>query len=311
MNLHHLAIFHAIAKCSSVSAASRELHVSQPAISRQLHELESRLGVELFERRPRGMQLTEVGRLLLHYSKRIFALERSAESAVHDYLDLDVGSLEIGASQTIGNYLLPAILARFRVAHPRIRLTLDISNTASVAEGVDSYQYAVGFVEGPLPDGDFEVMPLRRDRIVPLVASGHALASTPPESLGALAQQPILLRERGSGSRQVIEEAFARHALKINCAGEIGSSEALLRAAVAGVGVAWLSELGAATDLANGTVVKLPTHGLQIERGLNLIRVRDRHLSPSAAALIGLCKEHECEAAELEPAAAIAPEQAR
>lgn len=289
MNLHHLSIFHAVAEHQSVSAASRHLHISQPAISRELRELELRLGVALFERLPRGMRLTEVGTLLFDYSTRIFALERSAENAVRDYRGLGVGSLEIGASQTIGNYLLPGVLARFRSAHPGIHVALEIGNTDTVARGVDSYRYALGFVEGPLPDGNFETTVLRRDRIVPVIAAGHPLAQQPPDTVRALAAIPALLRESGSGSRQVIEESFARRKLEIVCAGEVGNSEALLRAAIAGAGLVWLSELGAAEALVRGEVVTLPTHGLSIERDLSLIRLRDRHVSPSAAAFIRLC----------------------
>lgn len=289
MNLHHLAVFHAIADTGSVSAAAENIHISQPAISRELKTLEGRLGVELFERMPRGMRLTEAGTLLHGYSQRIFALERNAENAMEDYLGLGVGSLEIGASQTTGNYLLPEILARFREAFPNIRLTLEVSNTETVARGVEQYRYALGFVEGLLPVGNFEVTSLRGDRIVPVVAANHSLALNPPRSLRALAAVPALLRESGSGTRQVIENAFLQHKLSLNCASEIGNSEALLRAAVAGAGLVWLPELCVADALASKTVVRLPTRGLKIERNLSLIRLNDRHLSPSAAAFEQMC----------------------
>jgi len=290
MNLHHLAVFHAVAQNASVSLASRQMHISQPAISRELKQLETRLGVPLFERLPRGMRLTEAGALLYDYATRIFALERSAESAVQDYLGVGVGSLEIGASQTIGNYLLPDLLAQFRQAYPRIRLALEIDNTETVARGVESYRYALGFVEGLPPVGGFVVETLRQDRIVPIIATGHPLALKPPASARALAALPALLREVGSGSRQVIEAAFARRKLVLISAGEVGSSEALLRAAIAGAGLVWMSELSAQDALARRDVVQLPTHGLRIERSLSLIRIKDRHLSPAAAAFIDLCR---------------------
>lgn len=289
MNLHHLAVFHAVARGGSVSLAARRLHISQPAVSRELKDLEGRLGVSLFERRPRGMHLTEAGALLAGYAERIFALESSAESALHDFLGLQSGSLELGASHTLGTYLLPRWLAAFGKRYPRIRVSLEILNTEGVARGVRDYRYACGFVEGLLPEDDFEIIELCRDEIVPVVAADQPLASAPPATAQALAEVPALLRERGSGTRVVLEESFRRQGLSLRCAGEINSAEALLRAVMAGAGLTWLSRVGLADPLATGRIVELPAHGLHVERCLRLIRARERYLSPAVAAFIALC----------------------
>ena len=108
MNLRHLLVFHGVAKSGSVNAAARLLHTSQPAVSRELRTLEARLGVPLFDRLPRGMRLTEAGRMLLSYAERIFGLEAAAERAMRELADLEGGHLSIGASNTLGTYLLPA-----------------------------------------------------------------------------------------------------------------------------------------------------------------------------------------------------------
>src|SRR5581483_3751464 len=148
MNLRHLAIFHAIARRGSVNAAAEHLHTSQPAVSRELRTLEERLGVVLFDRLPRGMRLTEAGQVLLDYADRIFTLDQAAERAMHELANLESGHLAIGASNTLGTYLLPALLAAFHTRYPGIELSLEVTNTEHVVEGVRGMRYALGFVEG-------------------------------------------------------------------------------------------------------------------------------------------------------------------
>ncbi|TAM11412.1 MAG: LysR family transcriptional regulator [Nevskiaceae bacterium] len=289
MNLHHLAVFHAVAELGSVSAAARVMHISQPAVSRELKALEDRLSVRLFERRPRGMRLTEAGALLEDFATRIFTLERGAESAVRDFLGVRTGSLEIGASHTLGTYLLPRWIAVFARRYPDIHVALDVENTAAVARGVREYRYAFGFIEGPAPEDGLEVVTLAEDEVVPVVAGSDALAQRPPETAQALADVPVLLREEGSGTRLVLERNFHKRGLQLRCVGQINSAEALLRAVEAGAGVAWLSRVGVAEQLASGRLVQLPAHGLHVRRQLRLVRLRERYLSPAADAFVKLC----------------------
>lgn len=288
MNLHHLAVFHAVARNASVSIASQQMHISQPAISRELKDLEERLGIKLFDRMPRGMRLTEAGAVLNSYADRIFALEKAAETALADIAGLGSGSLSIGASNTIGIYLLPVWLASFRKRHPRVNLELDIVNTETVARGVTDYRYALGFIEGPVDAEGFKIESLRKDRIVAVVAPDHAWAQRKKASPVALADTPTLLREQGSGTREIVEQAFAQRGLQLQQVVEIGNAEAIKHAAIAGAGVAWLSELCVSDALESGRLVKLATPGLATQRTLHSLRLKDRALSPSARAFIEL-----------------------
>src|SRR5512146_3005737 len=126
MNIRHLAVFHAVARAGSVNAAAALVHTSQPAVSRELRTLEQRLGVALFDRLPRGMRPTEAGKVLLVYAEKIFELERAAERAMRDLVDLEGGQLQIGASNTLGMYLLPPVVAEFYVQYPKVKLSLEI-----------------------------------------------------------------------------------------------------------------------------------------------------------------------------------------
>src|ERR1700746_1506885 len=120
MNLRHLSVFYGVARAGSVNAAARLLHTSQPAVSREVRTLEERLGVVLFDRLPRGMRLTEAGQMLFGYAEKIFALEKAAERAMRELADLEGGQLAIGASNTLGMYLLPALVSDFYIRHPKV-----------------------------------------------------------------------------------------------------------------------------------------------------------------------------------------------
>ena len=282
MNLRHLSVFHGIAKAGSVNAAARLLHTSQPAVSRELRTLEERLGVLLFDRLPRGMRLTEAGKVLLDYAERIFGLDEAAERAMRELSDLEGGQLAIGASNTIGTYLLPAFVTSFHVRYPKVSLNLEIGNTQEIVKGVLDSRFALGFIEGRIRDDAMEAREFRRDRIVAVVAPQHSLAKGRALSVRALAESPAILREPGSGTREMVERAFARYRLQPRCALHISSSEAVKRAAMESGGVGWISEVCVSEELRTGRLVALRTPRLSLERPLYSLRLRGRHLNRSA-----------------------------
>jgi DNA-binding transcriptional LysR family regulator len=286
MNLRHLLVFHGVAKAGSVNAAARLLHTSQPAISRELRTLEERLGVPLFDRLPRGMRLTEAGQVLLSYAERIFGLEQAAERSLRELADLEGGQLAIGASNTLGTYLLPAYVAAFHIRHQKVSLSLHIGNTQEIIKGVVDSRFALGFVEGRIREEAIEAKEFRRDRIVAVVSPGHALAKARTLSVRSLAESPSILREPGSGTREIVERAFTRHRAGLRCGLQISSSEALKQAALEGGGIGWISELCVVEELRSGRLIALKTPHLSLERPLYSLRLRGRHLNRSAFAFL-------------------------
>jgi DNA-binding transcriptional LysR family regulator len=228
------------------------------------------------------MRLTEAGRVLLGFAERIFGLEQAAERAMRELADLEGGELAIGASNTLGTYLLPSFVAAFHVRYPKVSLNLDIGNTQEIARGVLDSRFALGFVEGRVRDEALQAKEFRRDRIVAVVAPGHSLAKASALSVQSLAAAPSILREPGSGTREIVERAFARHRLQPRCGLQISSSEAVKRAALESCGVGWISEVCVTEELRTGRLVTLRTSRLPLERPLYSLRLRGRHLSRSA-----------------------------
>ena len=284
MNFTHLTAFHAVAETGSVTAAAERLHVSQPALTREIRELEERLAVPLFDRLPRGMQLTEAGQLLNEYATQIFRLAESGESAVGEFAGLKRGHLAIATSRTIGVYLLPPLVDAFRDQYPGVTLDLSVSNTEQVQEDVLSHRCQLGLIEGPYDTSVFDALPFGQDEIVVVAGPTHPLASRRRLNATALANTELILREPGSGTRQVVEQAYAARGLTLSPSCSIGSPEAIKRMLRLGRAVSWVPRLSVADELAAGTLIQLPVTDIHVTRELNLLWHRGHGLSPSARA---------------------------
>jgi DNA-binding transcriptional LysR family regulator len=322
MNLNHLAIFHAVALTGGVGTGAARLHISQSAVSKQLADFESHLGVTLFDRLPRGVRLTEAGKLLLGYANRIFSLETEAEQVLGDLHALRRGRVSIGASRTIGGYLLPAILAQFNRLHPDIELTLEVANTAAIQTMLIDGAIDVGFTEGLSRSEALEFSVMAQDELVLIAAPGadivsarveakmpagtaarktahsrpNARASTPVRAstdnpAGALAVSalhglPLLMREPGSGTRAVMEQALATHGVVPRSAMTLASTEAIKRMVAAGMGYAFVSALAVSTEVEAGLLTIVPVKGLRIRRPLHQLELKGSWTSPAVTAFL-------------------------
>lgn len=284
MNRNHLAIFRTVAEHQGITRAAEALHISQPAVSSQLAQLESQLGVQLVHRRPRGVELTSIGEVLFSYAKRIGTLEDDAQRAVRDHLDLHRGRLAVGASTSIGSYLLPQALGDFARRHPGIELSLSISNTETIQQDLIDGILDLGLTEGFADPDHFDITIFRRDELVLIVPPAHPLSRRPTVTLTQLLEYPLLAREPGSGTRAVLERAFLQKGVDFPVSMSLGSSEALKRGVLAGLGLALVSELAVSLELSLGHLVAVPIMDLSIHRPLHLLSPRGRGLSRPAEA---------------------------
>lgn len=281
MNLHHLLVFHTVARSGSITAGSKQLHISQPALSRELRDLEQRCGLSLFERLPRGMRLTHAGVVLAGYADRLFAIADAAELEMKELAAARIGHLALAASNTIGTYVLPRILARFRSEHPAVRITLFVGNTAQVAQGVADLRYTLGFTEGPLHVDSLLTTRFQDDELLPVTAPSHRLVQCDAILPAALDGEPLLMRESGSGTRELIDGLFRQFGISAGPVMEFGNTEAIKQAALHDGGVAWLPSISIGAELANGSLVALRSPQLTIRRPLSVIRRAGAPASPA------------------------------
>ena len=292
MNLNHLFLFRAVAEAGGFSRAAERIHVSQPAISMQVSELEAQLGLTLFHRLRRGVKLTVAGQLLLGYAQRLGALAVEAERAMAEVKGLCRGRLAIGASTTIGVYLLPDLLGEYRRRYPDIELHFDIANTEDIQRRLVDGTLDAGLTEGLPPNSDeLEIVVFLRDQLVPIARPDHPWlnANSKPLTLGQLCAEPMIVREAGSGTREVIERALAKRGQKLGRPPMVlGSTEAIKRAVAAGLGVAIVSHLTIQAELASGQLAILPLRGFHLARPLHRLCWRNRARDPATMAFLAL-----------------------
>ena len=297
INRNHLALFRAVAEAGGFSRAAEVIHVSQPAISMQVAELEESFGTPLFDRLPRGVRLTDAGRTLLGYAQRIAILEGEAERAMRELRGLERGRLALGASKTIGGYLLPAVLGKFRRLHPGVELHLVVANTEAIKTQLLDGAIDLALLEGMPPrDEELSTRVFREDELIVIAPASHPLVKAAPGkrrpraiSARQLCAQGLVLREPGSGTREVLLRALA------DCGVEPGEivltltdTEAIKGAVLAGLGLAVISRLCVTLELAGGVLVEVPTRGLKLHRSLYEVAVRGRQPSPSVQAFAAL-----------------------
>ncbi len=291
MNLKHLAAFHAVARAGSINQASKDIHVTQPAISRQVRLLEDALGVVLFDRLPRGIRLTEAGCALEDDARRIFALVRQAESSMREIRSLTSGRLSLGASTTIGNYLLPPVLTRFRAQHPGIDVHLAIGNTDFIQHLLLEDRIGVGFTEGFVEHAELKSEAFMRDELFIIAPLNHLLTSKATVNIGDLSSYPFILREEGSGTRAVLERYMARHDMVPDHHITLGSTDAVKSAVCAGAGIAAVSRLAVQSELDLGLLARVDVVDMCLYRSLHLVHHCDRRDSPATRSFVHMLSE--------------------
>ena len=286
MNLTSLRLWMRVAELGSFSKAAEATFISQPAISKRVQELEQTLGVTLLDRSSRKVCLTEAGEILYQYGKEIFATERAAELALEQYNGLQRGRLAVGASNTIGTYLLPALLGEFHTRYPTIKLSMEIGNTHQMIDLLRHQPLDIAFVEAPVDEPDLMVTSWQMDRLVMIAPKRHPLASQSNISLESLVEEPFILREKGSGTREVAENELYKHGIMLPVAFELGSNAAVKQAVCAGLGLAIISEVALNFELALHQLVVLDVPDFQPKRALTYVTIVNRPHSPALTAFL-------------------------
>jgi DNA-binding transcriptional LysR family regulator len=295
LNLNHLRVFRSISETSSITEGARRLHISQPAASKQLAELEAHLGVALLERLPRGVRLTAAGEVLGRHARRLFQEEEAAEAALQALLGLELGHVSLAASTTIGSYIVPAVFGTLHAAHPNVKLQLEIGNAARVEELVLDGQLDLGLSEGTPVSESLHVEVFMHDAMVLIAAPEHPLARQAgdgPIDPRALESVPFIMRERGSGTREVVEAALAERGLRVAPVMTLGSTEAIKNAVARGLGVALVSGLTLELELSSGRLRAIGLADLSIRRALHLLTLEGKPPSPAATEFLRLLRAH-------------------
>jgi DNA-binding transcriptional LysR family regulator len=255
-----LQVFHTVARLLSFTKAAETLHMTQPAVTFQVRQLEEHFNTRLFDRTHNRINLTDAGRQVFAFADRIFELYAEMESSVREITGEIRGALTIGASTTIAEYMLPPLLGDFKERFPAVTIHLKVSNTEGIVTMVENNAIDLGVVEAPVSNKNLVVETCKLDRLVAIVPPRHPLAGRETVDFSTLLQYPFICREEGSGTREVIGAYLERQTdcvevLKV--AMELGSPEAVKGAVEAGMGVSVVSRTTIQKELRLGTLVAL------------------------------------------------------
>lgn len=255
-----LQVFHTVARLLSFTKAAEELHMTQPAVTFQVRQLEEQFNTRLFDRTHNRISLTDAGKRVYEYGERIFQLYNEMDNSVRELTGDISGVLILGASTTIAEYMLPVLLGDFKAKHPEVTIRLKVANTDGIVSQVENNEIDLGVVEAPVNNKNLVVEECRTDHLVLIVPPGHELANEKSVSLARIVDYPFICREEGSGTREVMIESMLTagiNATDLRIAMELGSLEAIKGAVESGMGVSILSKATLIKELKLGTLVAI------------------------------------------------------
>lgn len=294
MDLRQLEIFTKVADLRSFSRAAEALSLTQSTVSEHVRALEDELGLRLLDRLGRGAAPTPAGQLLLSHARRLLALAREARQAMESFHGRMSGDLLIAASTIPGEYILPALIGRFKEKFPDISITLLIGDSQAAVDWVGDGKAELGVVGARLPHRGVTYRELMADEIVLALPAGHAWQGRERVSTEDLRTQPLLIRERGSGTRVALERALAEAHMDLGgfrIVGEMGSSQAIKQAVRANVGVSLISRRAIEEELTTGALSCVRVEDLPVARSFYLARHKERSRSPLAEAFRAFVEE--------------------
>ena len=269
-----LRVFRIVAEELSFTRAAERLFLTQPAVTSQVKNLEEEIGLRLFDRTGQRIALTEAGRVLNSYVRRIAALCADAERDLAALKGETRGRLALGASTTIAQYLLPRLAAEFLAAFPAIQLSITSGNTSEIVAALAEGRIALGIIEGPPGRADVKCEPFIEDEIVLVTTPAHEFAAGVALDRDALKHVPIILREHGSGTREVVEDTLRAAGLDprtLHIALALDSTESIKSAIAAGLGVGFVSRWALGKELALGLLRTVPVKSVRILRHFQFV----------------------------------------
>lgn len=283
VTLHRLRVFEAVARLASVSAAARELHLTQPAVSMQVKQLEEQVGMPLTERIGRRIQLTDAGEEVALHARRLAQQLREAEAALDAMRDLRGGRIEIGVVST-AKYFAPRLLAEYQRRHPDVELKLSVANRAEIVQMLADNAIDVAIMGTPPQHFECEATRIAEHPLAWLASPQHPLAALKNVEPARLADERLIVREPGSGTRGAMDRYLRAHRIQALQMLEMSSNETIKQAVMADMGIAFLSEHTAGLELQARRLVRLRVKDTPVLRHWYFVHRTDKRLLPAARA---------------------------
>jgi DNA-binding transcriptional LysR family regulator len=288
INFNQLRVFYHAAKTMSFTEAAKVLFITQPAVSAQVRSFEEYCDIKLFKKSGRKVYLTNEGKTLLEYARTVFEYERDIENVIEEMRELKRGVLRIGTTKTYARYFMPFMISKFHEKHPKIKIHLDEGSSLEMVNSLLEFKDEVAIIArgGEHPEVDFT--PFSQEELVFIMAPDHPLSrkrSIAPEDL---AEEPIIMKEIGSGTRKIINDYFSRHGLTPTILMETSNAEFIKQLVQRGEGVSFLVKEAVATELREGKLTTLPLEGGKIFLDVSIAYLKGQTPSPPAQAFLNI-----------------------
>lgn len=288
-SLRQLEVFAAIGQHGTVSEAAERLSMSQSAASTSLSELERQFDCKLFDRNGKRLRLNEIGRLLLPKAHEL--LDRAAEVEAMLAGGTAFGSLRVGATLTIGNYLGTLLVGEFMRRHSGSRVTLEVSNTTRIAERVKEFELDLGLIEGECDDPELDMTDWVADELTIFCAPDHPLATRRQVNVNHVLEEWWIVREPGSGTRQTLDRAMRLWRKRWKIRLELEHTEAIVHAVQAGLGIGCVSRLALKESFRHGSLIELKLKEIDLSRKFHFLLHKQKYRTPGIDAFLRLCRE--------------------
>jgi len=289
MDMRALEVFCRIVELRSFSRAAEAVLLTQPTVSGHIKALETELGLRLLDRAGKMVVPTRAGEILYGYARRILALREEAARAITEHRGGLTGHLALGGSSIPGAYILPPLVAAFKRAHPEVTISLHVTGSRDIVRDVIEGRCEVGMVGARFEEGRVQYEPFAQDELVLAVPAGHPWAGRSTVRLAELAGEAFIMRERGSGTRKVMEQALADRGVdpgSLRVVLEVTGNEAVRQAVKAGAGISVISRRAIEDDIRCKTIAALRLHGVKLVRDFFLVTHRSRSRSPLGKAFL-------------------------
>jgi DNA-binding transcriptional LysR family regulator len=291
INFNQLRIFFQTAKYQNCTVAAEKLYITQPAVTSQIKAFEESCNLTLFKKKGRKIFLTDEGKNLYEYAKRVFEYEKEIGDAIEDMRELKKGILRLGTTKTYARAYMPIFISKFRHSYPNIKIHLNEGSSLDMTNSLLDFQNEIVIIGKVEDNSQIQFVPFCQEEIVVLLSPDHNLAQKKSVTLSELAKEPIIMKERGSATRKRLAEAFARKGLVPNTLMETNNTDFIKQLVLRGDGISFLVKVAISTELEDRKMVTLPIEDCKIFADVKIAYLKNQHLSTPAQAFLDILEE--------------------
>lgn len=288
INFNQLRDFYQVAKNLNFTVAANKLYITQPAVSAQIKLFEDYCKLKLFKKKGRKIYLTDEGEALYSYARKIFEYEREIESAIEDMRELKRGILRLGTTKTYARYFMPFLISTFHDAYPHIKINLDEGSSLDMTKSLIDFGNELAIIAKVEENPNICFIPFSQEEMLVILPPDNHLTLKKTISIGDLAREPIIMKEKGSGTRKLVSELFAKKGLTPNILMETSNTEFIKQLVQRGDGISFLVKAAVATELEEKKLATVSMKGQKIFLDVSIAHLKDQHLSPSAQAFLDI-----------------------